>query len=54
MVNSARPKDYEMALAGFHDWITPAEHFFVRCHHYTPEVKLADWSLKIEGVVNNR
>lgn len=52
IINSVRPKDFEMTLAGFRDWITPADHFFVRCHHYTPEVKLADWNLKIEGVVN--
>ena len=30
IINSARPKDYEMALAGFKDWITPMDHFFVR------------------------
>jgi DMSO/TMAO reductase YedYZ molybdopterin-dependent catalytic subunit len=53
IVNSARPKDYEMTLSGFRDWITPGEHFFVRSHHYTPEVKLSEWSLKIDGLVNH-
>ncbi len=53
IINSARPKDYEMALAGFKDWITPADQMFVRCHHYTPEVKLSDWNLRIEGQVNS-
>ena len=53
IINSARPKDYEMALAGFKDWITPASQMFVRCHHYTPEVKLSGWNLRIEGVVSN-
>jgi DMSO/TMAO reductase YedYZ molybdopterin-dependent catalytic subunit len=53
IVNSARPKDYEMALGGFAHWITPVEQFFIRSHHYTPEVKLPDWSLKVEGLVNN-
>ncbi len=53
IINSAGPKDYEMTLAGFRDWITPEEHFFVRCHHYTPDVKLPEWSLKIDGVVDH-
>jgi DMSO/TMAO reductase YedYZ molybdopterin-dependent catalytic subunit len=53
MINSANPKDFEMTLAGFNDWITPNEHFFVRCHHYTPDVKLSEWSLKIDGVVDH-
>ena len=53
IINSARPQDYEMALSGFRDWITPLDRFFIRSHHYSPDVKLADWNLKIEGVVNN-
>ena len=53
IINSARPKDYEMSLEGFKDWITPEAHFYVRNHHYSPEVKLADWSLKIDGLVNS-
>src|SRR5271165_280898 len=53
IVNSTRPRDYEMTLAGFRDWITPDAHFFARSHHYTPDVKLSDWSLKVEGVVSN-
>ncbi|MBV8820804.1 MAG: sulfite oxidase [Acidobacteriaceae bacterium] len=53
IINSARPKDYEMPLEGFRDWITPEEHFFVRNHHYTPEVKLESWSLRVDGVVGN-
>ena len=52
MINSARPKDYEMKLEGFQDWITPVENFFVRCHHYVPDVKLADWKLEVGGKVN--
>ena len=52
IINSARPKDYEMKLEGFGDWITPVESFFVRCHHYVPEVKLADWKLDVGGKVN--
>ena len=53
MIQSVRPADYEMTLAGFRDWITPMEHFFVRSHHYTPSVQINDWSLKIEGLVGS-
>lgn len=52
IINSARPKDYEMELGGFKDWITPIDHFYVRNHHYTPDVKLSDWSLKVDGLVD--
>jgi DMSO/TMAO reductase YedYZ molybdopterin-dependent catalytic subunit len=51
-INSARPKDYEMTLEGFKDWITPVEHFYVRNHHYTPSIDVSQWKLKIDGVVN--
>ncbi len=48
---SPRPTDLEMPVEGFIDEITPVEHFFVRSHTYVPEVKLADWKLKIDGLV---
>jgi DMSO/TMAO reductase YedYZ molybdopterin-dependent catalytic subunit len=48
---SPKPTDLEMPVSGFVDEITPVEHFFVRCHTYIPEVKLADWKLKIDGLV---
>src|ERR1700685_143676 len=51
IVRSPRPEDLEMPLDGFTDWITPIDRFFVRCHTYTPEVNLNEWSLKIDGVV---
>jgi len=51
IVRSPRPEDLEMPLDGFTDWITPIDRFFVRCHTYTPQVSLPDWSLKIDGVV---
>ncbi len=51
IVRSPRPEDLEMPLDGFMDWITPIDRFFVRCHTYTPEVKLNEWSLKIDGLV---
>ncbi len=53
IVRSPRPEDLEMPLDGFHEWITPADRFFVRCHTYLPEpAHLSDWTLKLDGVVN--
>lgn len=46
-----RPESYEMGLEGFQQWITPTERFFVRSHHYTPEIQLAEWKLKVDGRV---
>jgi sulfite oxidase len=51
IVRSLRPEDLEMPLEGFTDWITPIDRFFVRCHTYTPDVNLNEWSLKVDGVV---
>src|ERR1700730_5262742 len=51
IVRSPQPEDLEMPLDGFTDWLTPIDRFFVRCHTYTPKVNLSEWSLKIDGVV---
>lgn len=51
IVISTRPEDLEMPLAGFSDYITPIEHFFVRTHVYVPAVNLSEWNLKVEGEV---
>src|SRR5262245_23445310 len=51
IVRSGRPEDLEMPPAGFDDFITPTEHFFVRSHTSVPQVDIADWRLKIEGHV---
>src|SRR4051794_37832576 len=48
---SPRPVDLEMPADGFINEITPVEQFFVRCHTYTPEVKLGDWKLEVTGLV---
>ena len=48
---SPRPVDLEMPAEGFINEITPVDQFFVRCHTYTPEVKLADWKLEVAGLV---
>ena len=52
IVRSPKPEDLEMPLDGFTDWITPIDRFFVRCHTYTPTVNLSEWSLKIDGMVD--
>ena len=53
IVRSVRPQDLEMPLSGFADYITPAEHFFVRTHVYAPAVKVSDWRLRVEGEVSS-
>ena len=51
LVRSVRPEDLEMPPAGFADYITPIEHFFVRTHVYVPDVNGNDWRLRVEGDV---
>ena len=53
IVRSARPEDLEMPLEGFRDFITPADRFFVRSHHYVPAVDAASWRLAVEGEVRS-
>src|SRR5262249_12416995 len=52
VVRSVRPEDLEMPPAAFTDFITPAEHFFVRTHDAVPSVDIAKWELKVEGHVS--
>ena len=51
MVRSANPEDFEMPLSGFGTWLTPAENFYVRTHIYKPKVELAEWRLRVDGLV---
>jgi DMSO/TMAO reductase YedYZ molybdopterin-dependent catalytic subunit len=51
LTRSATPEDLEMPLAGFADYITPVDRFFVRTHVAVPTVNLASWQLKVEGDV---
>jgi DMSO/TMAO reductase YedYZ molybdopterin-dependent catalytic subunit len=53
IVRASRPEDLEMQLEGFGSWITPVEQFFVRSHHYLPQVDAAQWRLRVEGEVAN-
>jgi DMSO/TMAO reductase YedYZ molybdopterin-dependent catalytic subunit len=52
IVRSVRPEDLEMPLEFFNDYLTPAEHFFVRTHTYAPSVSLQEWRLSIDGLVD--
>jgi sulfite oxidase len=51
IVRSNQPADLEMPLAGFEEWTTSINQFFVRCHTYIPSVSIAEWNLKIDGLV---
>jgi DMSO/TMAO reductase YedYZ molybdopterin-dependent catalytic subunit len=51
VVRCARPENVEMPLEGFSTWITPVERFFVRSHHYTPQINLSEWRLEVAGLV---
>jgi sulfite oxidase len=52
IVRSVRPEDLEMPLSGFADYLTPAEHFFVRTHVTVPPIDLSEWRLRVEGEVS--
>src|SRR5215471_5375556 len=52
IIRAKRPEDLEMPAAGFSDYITPVDRFFVRTHVAVPDVDLATWRLKIEGHVS--
>jgi sulfite oxidase len=51
LVRSVRPEDLEMPLSGFADYLTSAEHFFVRAHVYVPAVNINEWRLNVGGSV---
>jgi DMSO/TMAO reductase YedYZ molybdopterin-dependent catalytic subunit len=49
---SGRPPDYETPVALLDSFITPIEHFYVRCHLPVPAGTVAEgWSLRVEGEV---
>jgi DMSO/TMAO reductase YedYZ molybdopterin-dependent catalytic subunit len=52
IVRAKHPEDLEMPDAGFGDFITPVDRFFVRSHVAVPDVDLATWRLKIDGHVS--
>lgn len=53
IVRSTRPPDFETPVALLDSFITPTEHFYVRCHMPVPQTDAATWTLKIGGEVNS-
>lgn len=50
--HSVRPPDYETPVALLDGFITPVEHFYVRCHLPVPSgLDAQGWSLRVEGEV---
>jgi DMSO/TMAO reductase YedYZ molybdopterin-dependent catalytic subunit len=52
IVHNDRPEDLETPLAYFDQWITPNDAFFVRQHLPRPEMREADFRLRIGGRVS--
>lgn len=52
IVRSVRPQDLETPVGLFESWLTPNDLFYVRSHLYTPALTLADWSLRVDGLVD--
>ena len=53
IVREDDPPNLEMPFATLDGFTTPNESFYVRCHSAIPEVAERDWSLSIEGAVEN-
>jgi len=53
IVRSSRPVNLESRLADLNDYHTPESVFFVRNNYDTAPIDPAQWSLKIEGEVDN-
>lgn len=51
IIHSRRPEDYEMPIEGFLQSITPTESFYVRSHHYTPQVDAERFALHVSGEI---
>ncbi len=53
IIRSLRPPDYETPVALLDSFITPLEHFYVRCHMSVPTVDASTYALKVEGEVTS-
>ncbi len=53
-IMSTRPFDIEMELDGFKDYLTPIDRFYVRTHHYTPNLKAETFTLDVGGEVSTK
>jgi DMSO/TMAO reductase YedYZ molybdopterin-dependent catalytic subunit len=47
-----QPPNLEMPFGTLNGFITPTEHFYVRCHFPIPEIDEREWRLSIEGTVS--
>ena len=52
IIRSVRPQDLETPSHLLTSWITPNELFYVRSHFYTPAIREAEWTLRIDGEVD--
>ena len=53
IVRSMRPPDFETPVGLLNSFITPIEHFYMRCHMPVPTVDAATWQLKVGGEVDS-
>jgi DMSO/TMAO reductase YedYZ molybdopterin-dependent catalytic subunit len=53
IVREEDPPNLEMPFATLDGFTTPNESFYVRCHYAIPEIAERDWSLSVEGAVEN-
>ncbi len=51
IVRERVPLNLETPFGSLKGFITPTEHFFVRCHSTIPEMDVKKWRLKLEGEV---
>jgi DMSO/TMAO reductase YedYZ molybdopterin-dependent catalytic subunit len=52
VIREKEPPNLEFPFAALDQRITPNDRFFVRCHFAVPQLKAADWRLKIDGHVH--
>src|SRR5262245_37681258 len=48
---TATPENSETTLDDVRSWVTPNRLFFVRNHFDMPEIRVADWRLRVAGCV---
>ncbi|GAA4868024.1 sulfite oxidase [Luteimonas vadosa] len=53
IVREKNPVNLEMPFGEIDGFITPADRFYVRCHHPIPAIDIDAWRLKIEGDVES-
>ena len=51
VVRQKSPLNLEYPFSSLSDWLTPADHFYVRNHFASPRIDEAAWKLRVEGAV---